>query len=232
MGEARSDTSGTLLVSAATSLGAAIEEIAAAFELRQGDVSVSVNLAGSGALATQIELGAPVDVLATADEASMQTVVDGVGTIGDPVIFTANEPQILVGPGNPFGVTALADLAAPGLVYVQADEAAAIGRYTAEILERAGVTLAPRSFEESALSAANKVVLGEADAAIVFATDVLAVGDAGEGVEIPPEINVVARYPIAVPSSAPDPVTAAAFVEFVLGDEGQSILASHGFIRP
>lgn len=223
---------GSLFVSATASVSAAMSEIAEAFESEYGGAEVSVNIANSAALATQINEGAPVDVFASADETNMQVVVDGIGTIDEPVVFATNEPQILVGPGNPFGVGGLADLTDPDIVYVGVVPDAPIARYVAEVLERAGVELAPRSLEESVIAASTKVTLGEADATIVFATDVLAAGDRGEGIVIPPGVNVVATYPIAVPSEAPNPTAAAAFVEFVLGDSGRAILESYGFGLP
>ena len=230
-------TGGSILVSASSSLGTAMTEIAEAFEAEHEGVSVSVNIANSSALASQIEAGAPVDVFASADEWNMQSVVDGQGTVAPPVVFATNEPRILVGPGNPFGITGLDDLAAltaadSGFVYVAVAPESAIGRYVTEILQRAGVELSPRSFEESVTAAANKVRLGEADATIVFATDVLASGDRGLGVPIAPEVNVVATALIAVPAGAPNPDGATAFVDFVLGDTGQAILRSYGFGAP
>lgn len=209
-----------------------MEEIATAFETTFAGVDVSVNIANSAALAGQINSGAPVDVFASADEANMQTVVNGIGTMADPVVFATNEPRILVATGNPFGVTELADLEHRDLIYVAVTPEASIGRYVVDLARRTGVTLSPASFEQTPTAAANKVIFGEADATIVFATDVIAAGDRGEGVLIPPEVNVVTKNLITIPSGAPNPATAKAFVEFVLGETGQAILTSYGFGSP
>lgn len=231
-GEQRRDVGGPLLVSVSASIAAAITDIATAFEDQHPDTSITINIANSAALAAQIDQGAPVDVFATADEIHMRTVVDGVGTRAAPVVFATNEPRILVAAGNPFGIADLTDLTDPDLVVIGVVEGAAIGRYVADILESAGVELRPRSFEETPVAAATKVRLGEADATIVFATDVLAIGELGEGIPIPPEINVAAPAVIAIPTAAPNSTTAVAFVEYVLDDTGRAILESYGFGVP
>jgi molybdate transport system substrate-binding protein len=106
------------------------------------------------------------------------------------------------------------------------------GRYSQELFANAGVTVTPRSYEENVKGVLNKVTLGEADAGIVYATDVLAAGDRADGVPIPDDVNVVARYPIVAVAAGAQPEVAAAFVDVVLGPDSRRILARHGFTAP
>jgi molybdate transport system substrate-binding protein len=171
-------------------------------------------------------------VFASADLANMDRLSAGTGTLDDPQVFATNLLQIIVEPGNPLGIEGVADLVGPDVLFVTAAPEVPIGRYTLEVFENAGVEVTPRSLEQSVRGVVSKVVLGEADAGIVYTTDVLAAGGDVDGVEIPLDVNVVARYPIAVPASASNVVTARAFVDFVLSRSGQEILASYGFGAP
>ncbi|CAN5572187.1 molybdate ABC transporter substrate-binding protein [soil metagenome] len=230
--DARSAPSGEINVFAAASLGSAFAELAAAFESEHADTAVVLNVAASSELVAQIAEGAPADVFASADEVTMERLVDGIGTVGRPEVFATNVLQIVVEAGNPLGISDLTDLADPAVLVVAAAPEVPIGRYTQQVLDAAGVDVVPRSFERNVSGVVGKVLLGEADAGIVYATDVIAAGDRAEGVEIPADQNVVARYPIAVPSAASDVVTARWFVEFVGSDAGRTILASYGFTDP
>lgn len=162
----------------------------------------------------------------------MDEVVDAGAAGGSPRTFATNSLAILVEPGNPRGIGGLADLADDDLIVVSCDPAVPIGAYTAEVLDAAGVDVEFDSLEENVRSVAAKVQLGEADAGIVYITDVLAAGDAADGVAIDAELNVVAEYPIVTTAEADDPGLAAAFVEFVLGDDGQDVLAELAFGPP
>ena len=135
-------------------------------------------------------------------------------------------------PGNPKGITGVADLANHDLIVVLCAPEVPCGKYAAQIFENAGVTVTPKSFEENVKAVVTKVTLGEADAGIVYATDVTAAGAEAEGVEIPADINVVAEYPIAATTEAPNADGAQAFIDFVLSEQGQKILASYGFLAP
>ena len=137
--------------------------------------------------------------------------------------------EIIVEPGNPLGIAGVEDLADPDIIFVTCDPAVPIGAYTEQVLDAAGVEVTPASLEENVRGIVTKVTAGEADAGIVYATDVLVAGDDADGVAIPDDINVVAEYPIATVTEAANPDGAAAFVEFVLGDEGQTILAEFAF---
>lgn len=222
----------TLQVSAAASLTGAFTEIEKAFELANPDVDVVLNLASSSDLVTQIIEGAPVDVFASADTKNMDKVAEADLIDGDPRVFATNSLRIIVAPGNPLDITSLADLARPGLVYVTCDPNVPIGRYAQEVLEAAGVDVTPASFEENVKGIVAKVTAGEADAGIVYTTDVLAAGDRAEGVDIPADLNVSARYPIAAMKSADSSAAARRFVDFVDSSEGAAILIRFGFGAP
>ena len=222
--------SGSVNVFAAASLTDAFEAIGVEFEAAHPDVDVVFNFAASSELvAAIVDDGAPADVFASADQNNMHKLVDAGRNDGDPATFATNSLQIIVEPGNPMDIATLDDLADPDLIFVTCDPAVPIGAYTQQVLDAAGVDVTPASLEENVRGIVTKVTAGEADAGIVYATDVLAAGDDAEGVPIPDDLNVVAEYPIANVTEAGNPDGAAAFTEFVLGDEGQEILAEFAF---
>jgi len=190
---------------------------------------VTFNFAGSQALATQIQQAAPADVFASADLNNMDKVKDLVGT---PQNFASNLLQIVVEKGNPKGVKGLDDLASSDLKVVLAAEEVPAGRYAKQILDQAGASVQPVSQEDNVKAVVTKVSLGEADAGIVYATDVTAGGDKVEGVDIPKEQNVVAAYPIATVKASRTQDQAQAFVDLVRSAEGQGVLESFGFLPP
>lgn len=224
--------SGDVTVFAAASLTAAFTEIGDAFMVEFPDSTVTFNFAASSELVTQINEGAPADAYASADLGNMTKLTDAGGNATEPVVFATNLAEIIVGPGNPKGITGVADLANEDLIYVQCAPEVPCGKYATKIFENAGVTVTPKSLEENVKAVVTKVTLGEADAGIVYVTDVLAAGADAEGVEIPAGINVVAEYPIAAITDAPNPERAQAFIDFVLGEQGQKILAAYGFLAP
>lgn len=221
-----------LTVFAATSLTAAFEEIGAAFAAEHPGTDVTFSFAASSELATQLLEGAPADVFAAADERNMDRLIDADGNGSTPSVFATNSMRIVVAAGNPKGVSSLADLTDPHLLVVLCAVETPCGGYSTAILDGADLTVTPRSLEENPKAALSKVASGEADAAIVFSTDVLAAGASVAGVEIPEGSNVVARYPIAVTSRAASNPSAAAFVDFVMSARGRAILESHGFGTP
>lgn len=231
-GASASDVAGTITVFAAASLTEAFTAIGDGFAAEFPDAEVSFNFASSSDLVTQINEGAPADVYASADQSNMAKLVDAGSNAGDPEVFAHNSLAIIVEPGNPEAIDGLADLADPDLVVVTCDPEVPIGRYTAEVLANAGVAVEPDSFEEDVKAVVNKVVLGEADAGVVYTTDVAAAGEDAARVEIPADVNVTAEYPLAVTADAPNPTTAAAFVDFVVGDGGQEFLRDFGFSSP
>ncbi len=220
-------------VFAAASLTAAFTEIGDAFKAENPDADVVLNFAGSSDLVTQITEGAPADVFASADLNNMTKVTDASLNAAEPAVFATNIAEIIVGAGNPEGVTGVDDLADPtDLIVVQCASEVPCGAYAEKIYENAGITVTPASLEENVKAVVTKVTLGEADAGIVYATDVTAAGADAGGIEIPEDVNVVAEYPIVALAEAPNADGAQAFIEFVLSDQGQTILASYGFLAP
>ena len=220
-----------LNVFAAASLTAAFTSLGTSFESSHRQVRVRFDFAGSSTLVQQIHEGAPADVFASADPANMQKLSDA-GMVEPPAVFASNKLEIVVEKGNPKHIRGLSDLDRAGLVVVLAAAGVPAGTYAVEVLQKAGVKLTPRSQEQDVKAVVSKVALGEADAGIVYVTDVRAAGGAVDGVPIPDEQNVVATYPLAVLKRAPDAVDGRTFEAFVLSAQGQRLLASYGFIRP
>jgi len=222
-------SSGELKVFAAASLTAAFTELGQQYTSANGGTKVTFNFAGSQALATQIQQSAPADLFASADIPNMDKVKDLVGT---PQNFASSQLQIVVEKGNPKGVMGLDDLANPDLKVVLAAPDVPAGKYAAQILGKANVTVKPVSEEDNVKAVVTKVSLGEADAGIVYVTDVTAGGDKVEGVEIPETQNVLATYPIATVKASKNADMAQAFMELVLSAEGQQVLKQYGFLPP
>lgn len=222
----------TVTIFAAASLTAAFQSIGSAVGRADPRLKAEFNFAGSSTLVAQIEQGALADVFASADQPNMRKLVD-VGLItGSPRVFATNRLQIVTAAGNPKGITGLTDLVRPGLVVVLCAPAVPCGRYAVQALQKAGVSVVPASQETDVKAVVSKVALGEADAGLVYVTDVKAGGAKVQGIVIPDAQNVVATYPIAVVKAAPDSRAAQAFVDFVLSPQGQRILASFGFGGP
>jgi molybdate transport system substrate-binding protein len=220
---------GEIKVFAAASLTAAFTKLGERYSSANGGAKVTFNFAGSQALATQIQQAAPADVFASADVPNMDKVKDLVGT---PRSFASNLLAIVVEQGNPKGVEGLDDLADPDLKVVLAAEEVPAGKYAKQILDQAGVSVTPVSQEDNVKAVVTKVSLGEADAGIVYVTDVTAGGDKVEGVDIPPDQNVTATYPIATVKASQAPEAAQAFVDLVRSAKGQQVLKEHGFLPP
>jgi molybdate transport system substrate-binding protein len=220
---------GTVTVDAAQSLAKPFTELGEAFESAHPGTSVVFNFAGSASLVTQLLQGAPADVFASADEATMQRVVDAGLVDGAPRVFAENRLQIVVGAGNPKGVRSLADLARPGVSTVLCAANVPCGSYAREAIGKAGADVTPTSDETSVAGVLGRVQAGEADAGIVYVTDVRA-NDAVTGVAIPAAQNVVVRYPHAVLRDAPNATGARAFVAYVGSSAGQRVLAGYGFL--
>lgn len=223
--------SGSLTVFAAASLTESFTDAQATLRSSDPGLSITFSFAGSGALVTQVQQGAPADVVATADTTSMKKLTDA-GLVDAPITFARNTLQVLVAPGNPKGITSLADLARPDLKVVLGDESVPIGRYGAETLQKAAVTVKAVSRELDVKAAVSKVTTGEADATIVYVTDVMAAGAKGQGVDIPDAQNVRADYPIAVVKATSNRRAAVAFVETMVKGSGQAALAKRGFQPP
>jgi len=222
---------GTVTVFAAASLKDAFTEAAASFKVANPGADVTLDFGASSALAQQITQDkAPADVFASADTANMQKVVDAGGIAGDPVVFATNSLQIIVAPGNPKGITGVADLSKSGILYVTAGPDVPIAKYATQVFQKANLTApTPVSLEADVKGIVTKVTSGEADAGIVYSTDVQAAGSKAAGVDIPTAINVVATYPQGVTTEATNAEGAAAWNAFILSSDGQAILAKYGF---
>ncbi len=225
-----------IVVSAASSLTESFEELAEMFEARNEGVRVDLNLAGSSTLAAQIVQGAPVSVFASANEAQMNVVAEAGLIEGDPSVFARNRLVVITPPGSP--VRAVDDLADEGVTLVLAGPEVPVGAYARAALSAMDAVYG-EGFERGALAnvvseepnvrlVAAKIELGEADAAIVYATDALAVQGV-EAIRIEDEANVLASYPVAVLADGPHPAVAQAFLTWVLSPEAQAVLASYGF---
>ena len=220
---------GTLSVFAAASLTDAFNAEGKAFEQAHGGVTLRFNFAGTPILVTQIEQGAQADVFASADTTNMDRLKgDGLAAAGAST-FAHNQLEIVVAPGNPKGIASLSDLARPGVIYISEGPTVPAGKYSLQALAKAGVKVTPKSLETDVKSVISKIELGEADAGIVYTTDVKAAGDKVAGVPIADQYNVVATYPIAVVKGTKQSDAGNAFIAFVLSSNGQSILASFGF---
>jgi molybdate transport system substrate-binding protein len=215
-------------VFAAASLTKSFNEIGAA----NPELDATFNFAGSSALVTQIQEGGDADVFASADEKNMQTLVDA-GMVETPVVFAKNELVIAVQPGNPKNITGLADLLNDDVKLVLAEESVPAGNYARQAFAKAALAEPqPVSNELDVKATLAKLTTGEADAVIVYVTDVQAVGDEVESIEIPATENIEAVYPIAVLKDSKNKDGAHAFVDAVMSDAGQDILESNGFLPP
>lgn len=234
-------TAEELTVFAASSLTEVFAEVATVFERRHPGTEVLLSFDGSSTLATQITQGAPADVFASADEEQMQRVVDAGLTAGAPQYFAGNRLVVITTEASP--ITDLKQLAEPGILLVLASPEVPVGNYAREALARMdgtyGADFSERvlanlvSEEANVRQVALKVELGEADAAIVYATDA-AVAEGVRTIPIPDDLNVPGSYVMAtLPDSSqpdsPQAKLARAFVELVLSDEGQAIFTERGF---
>jgi molybdate transport system substrate-binding protein len=227
-----SSVEGELLVSAAASLTDAFGEVESAFEEENPDVDVVLNLGSSSALREQILEGAPADVFASANTSNMDQVAQAGELSGEAEIFVTNSLQIALPTGNPAGVTGLEDFAREELLIGLCAEDVPCGDFGRQALENVGISPSIDTNEPDVRALLTKIEAGELDAGITYVTDVLSSSGTVEGIEIPAEVNVVAEYPIATLAGAPNADAAAAWVEFVLSDEGQAILTSYGFTSP
>ncbi|MGI5442017.1 molybdate ABC transporter substrate-binding protein [Streptomyces shenzhenensis] len=224
--------SGTVTVFAAASLQESFTELGAAFEKQHPGTKVTFNFGGSDTLAASITGGAPADVFAAASAKTMAIVTDKNDTAGTPVTFVRNQLEIATLPGNPDKVASLKDLTKSGLKVVLCDKTVPCGAAAQKALEASKLELTPVSYEQDVKSALTKVELKEADAAVVYKTDVKAAGDKVEGVDFPESAEAVNDYPIALLKNAPNAETAEAFIALVRSAEGQRVLGEAGFLKP
>ena len=222
---------GTVRVFAAASLRPAFEPLRAQFRDRHPGVDFpEITYDGSSVLLTQLTEGAEADVFAAADTATMDRAVAAGITTDAPVVLATNQVQLAVAPGNPRGLHTLQDLTAPDVRTVLCQPVVPCGAAARAVLEAAGVTLTPVSEEQSVSAVRTKVELGEADAGIVYRTDVLAAGGAVEGVDLPGAAAAATHYPIATLTD--ENPAARAFVAWVTGPDGRAALDAAGFGAP
>jgi molybdate transport system substrate-binding protein len=229
---AASAVRGDLTVFAAASLTDSFNQIGEAFTKANPDAKVTFSYDASSALVSQITQGAPADVFASADTANMDKLTTAGLNGTEPAIFATNLLTIIVPTGNPKGITGVADLARPDVKVVLCAAEVPCGQYAQQILTRAKVSLTPVSYAQNVKGVVTPVTAGEADAGIVYTTDVIAAGGKAEAVDIPADINVVASYPITSVKASTEQDLDQAFIDFVLGDEGQAILKDNGFLPP
>lgn len=224
--------SGSITVFAAASLTATFTELAENFETENPGTTVELNFAGSSDLVTQITEGAPADVFASADTNNMTKLVDASLIDGEPVNFATNVLQIVVPRDNPANIATLADLAEEGINTVICAEQVPCGSATVRVEEAAGIDINPVSEESSVTDVLGKVTSGEADAGLVYVTDVTAAGDAVEGIEFDESSEAVNTYPMATVVETEAKEIADAFIAYVTSDEGQQVLQDAGFGAP
>ncbi len=222
---------GSVAVFAAASLTESFTRIGKDFEAANPGTHVTFNFAGSSALATQINQGAPADVFASAAPANMKTVTDAGNGAGAATTFVRNRLVIAVPKGNPNGVAGLADLTRPGVKVALCAEQVPCGAAAKKALGAARVELTPVTLEADVKAAVAKVKLGEVDAALVYRTDAKAAADV-TGIEFPESAGAINDYPIIVLRDAPNKAAAQAFVGYVLSANAITVLAEAGFQAP
>ncbi|MFI0964201.1 molybdate ABC transporter substrate-binding protein [Streptomyces sp. NPDC021080] len=224
--------SGTVTVFAAASLKESFTALGRQFEKAHPGTKVTFSFGGSDSLAASITGGAPADVFAAASPKTMAIVTDKGDAATTPATFVRNQLEIATLPGNPDKVASLKDLTKSGLKVVLCDKTVPCGAAAQKALDASKLKLTPVSYEQDVKSALTKVELKEADAAVVYKTDVKAAGDKVEGVEFPESADAINDYPIALLKDAPNTAAAKAFIELVRSAEGQKVLTDAGFLKP
>jgi len=233
-----------LNVFAAASLTESLTEIGAQFEARNPGITIVFNFAGSQQLAQQINEGAPVDVFASANQTQMNTAIEGGRIATDsPQTFVTNRLVVIFPVDNPADLSTLQDLSKPGLRLILAAAEVPVGQYSVQFLDKAmedtafGMTFKDDvlsnvvSYENNVKIVLTKVALGEADAGIVYASDVTGENAARVGqLDVPDALNVLASYPIAQVTDSSNANYASLFVSYVLSPEGQKTLGKYGFM--
>lgn len=230
VGERGSAPRGTLVVLAAASLTDVATDLADRLESDHPGLTVETAFGPSSTLAAQVVAGAPADVLLTASTSSMQVATRAVG--GDPVVVARNRLQLAVPAGNPADVVSPADLADPGLTVALCAPEVPCGVATARVLTALGVEPAPDTLERDVRGVLTRLALDEADAGLVYRTDVLASSGKVEGIDLPEDAQVVVEHPALVLPTAPNPRAADAFVALLRSPEGRRTLADAGFELP
>jgi molybdate transport system substrate-binding protein len=214
-------------VLAASSLTGTFTDLAHAFEQDHPGVHVKLAFDSSATLAQQAVEGAPADVLATADDSTMDSAQDAVAE--GPTDFATNTMVLVVPSDNPAGISQFSDVANKGVTFVVCVETAPCGRVAAALLDDNAITTPPVSLEVDVKSVLSKVTADEADAGFVYATDAVAAGDQVTIFDIPHAAEEITTYPIATLKQSEDADLARQFMDLVLGPQGQQVLADAGF---
>jgi len=230
-GDKSSTSKKTLNVFAAASLTETFTALGKTFEASHPGVTVKFNFGGSSALAQQITQGAPADVFAAASPATMKTVTDA-GDAASPATFVKNRLEIAVPPANPAKIAGLKDLASSKHKVVLCAAQVPCGAAALKALSAAGLKVTPVSQEQDVKGVLTKVELGEADAGLVYKTDVKAAGTKVIGIDFPESAKAINDYPIAVLSKAPQSALAKEFTTLVTSSQGQQVLTAAGFEAP
>ena len=224
--------SGEVTVFAAASLKESFTTLGKEFEKAHPGTKVTFNFGGSDSLAASITGGAPADVFASASPKTMKIVTDAGDASGTPATFVRNQLEIATLPGNPDEIASLKDLTKSGLKVVLCDKEVPCGSAAQKALDASGLKLTPVSYEQDVKAALTKVELEEADAAVVYRTDVNAAGDKVEGVDFPESADAVNDYPITLLKDSQNTEAAQAFITLVRSAEGQQVLTEAGFLKP
>ncbi len=237
---ASSDTGSTgspieLTIFAASSLTDAFTQIGQDFHTANPEVTVTFDFGSSTDLVAQIQSEGTADVFASASETAMDSLEGDPGAAGR-TDFATNGLVIITPPDDSAAIGSLEDLTKPGVQLVLAAEGVPVGDYARDMLGNAGI-LDPAlanvvSNEEDDAGVVGKITAGEADAGIVYASDVAAAGGSVRAVEIPNDVNVVAFYPIAVVTGSANPDQAKAFLDYVVSPDGRATLERFGFGPP
>jgi molybdate transport system substrate-binding protein len=219
---------GSISVLAASSLTKGFTALGTEFQSTHPGTKIVFSFGSSSDLETQIEQGAPADVFASADQANMDKVSFAGDNDGIPVRFVKNKLEIAVEKGNPKHIATLSDLTKSGLVVVLCDRSVPCGKFAVQVLANARVNLTPKSLEPSAKATLSKVELGEADAAMVYVSDVASSGNV-DGVAIPDNVNVLTTLPIVALKGSKNPALARAWVDFVASHRAE-LVSSYGFL--
>ncbi|MCX4903930.1 molybdate ABC transporter substrate-binding protein [Streptomyces sp. NBC_00878] len=226
------ELSGTVTVFAAASLKESFTTLGKEFEKAHPGTKVTFSFGGSDTLAASLTSGAPADVFASASPKTMKIVTDAGDASGTPATFVRNQLEIATLPGNPDKISSLKDLTKSGLKVVLCDKEVPCGAAAQKALDASKLKLTPVSYEQDVKGALTKVELKEADAAVVYKTDVNAAGDKVEGVEFPESADAINDYPITLLKDAPNAEAAKAFITLVRSADGQKVLTEAGFLKP
>lgn len=231
-GSSSDELSGTVTVFAAASLKESFTTLGKEFEKAHPGTKVTFSFGGSDSLAASITGGAPADVFASASPKTMAIVTDAGDASGTPATFVRNQLAIATLPGNPDEIASLEDLTKSGLKVVLCDKEVPCGAAAQKALDASKLKLTPVSYEQDVKAALTKVELKEADAAVVYKTDVHAASDKVEGVEFPESADAINDYPIVRLKDAQNAEAAKAFIELVRSAEGRRVLTGAGFLTP